>query len=117
MLIESLQRFYGYYGDDFKIEYPTHSGNLFTLDEISVELSKRLARIFLRDEKGLRPVFGDSQKLQNDPHFRDYILFHEYFNGDNGKGLGAGHQTGLTGLVAKLLQPRKMVATPSAPGH
>ena len=117
LLIESLQRFYGYYGDDFKIEYPTHSGNLFTLDEISVELSRRLARIFLRDEKGLRPVFGDSQKLQNDPHFRDYILFHEYFNGDNGKGLGAGHQTGWTGLVAKLLQPRKMVATPSAPGH
>jgi hypothetical protein len=117
LLIESLQRFYGYYGDDFKIEYPTHSGNLFTLDEISNELSKRLARIFLRNEKGVRPVFGDSAKLQTDPHFRDYILFHEYFHGDNGKGLGAAHQTGWTGLVAKLLLPRKMVATPSAPNH
>jgi hypothetical protein len=117
LLIESLQRFYGYYGDDFKIEYPTHSGKLYTLDEISVELSKRLARIFLRDEKGMRPVFGNSSKLQTDPHFRDYILFHEYFHGDNGKGLGASHQTGWTGLVAKLLLPRKMVSTPSAPGH
>ncbi len=106
LLIEALQRFYIYYGDDFKIEYPTHSGNVLTLDEISVELSKRLSRIFLRDEKGVRPVFGDSSKLQTDPHFRDYILFHEYFHGDNGKGLGAAHQTGWTGLVAKLLQPR-----------
>jgi hypothetical protein len=114
LLIESLQRFYAYYGDDFKVEYPTHSGNLYTLDEISVELSKRLARIFLRDEKGLRPVYGASAKFQTDPHFRDYILFYEYFHGDNGKGLGAGHQTGWTGLVAKLLLPRKMVATPSA---
>jgi hypothetical protein len=117
LLIESLQRFHGYYGDDFKVEYPTHSGKLFTLDEISVELSKRLARIFLRDEKGLRPVFGDSSKLQTDPHFRDHILFFEYFNGDNGKGLGAGHQTGWTGLVAKLLLPRKIAATPSAPNR
>jgi hypothetical protein len=114
LLIESLQRFYHYYGDDFKIEYPTGSGKKYTLDEISMELSRRLASIFLRDEKGLRPVFGASAKLQTDPHFRDYILFHEYFHGDNGKGLGAGHQTGWTGLVAKLLQPRKMVVTPSA---
>src|SRR5580658_4090478 len=117
LLIESLQRFYHYYGDDFKIEYPTHSGKLYTLDEISMELSKRLARIFLRDDKGVRPVYGASAKLQTDPHFRDYILFFEYFHGDNGMGLGAGHQTGWTGLVAKLLQPRKMVPTPSAPGH
>ncbi|HET6254515.1 MAG TPA: glucosidase [Puia sp.] len=114
LLIESLQRFYGYYGDDFKIEYPTHSGKYYTLDEISMELSKRLAGIFLRNEKGLRPVFGDSKKLQTDPNFKDYILFHEYFHGDSGKGLGAAHQTGWSGLVAKLLQPRKMVATPSA---
>jgi hypothetical protein len=117
LLIESLQRFYHYYGDDFKIEYPTHSGKLYTLDEISVELSKRLARIFLRNEKGLRPVFGASAKMQTDPHFKDYIHFHEYFHGDNGMGLGADHQTGWTGLVAKLLQPRKMVPTPSAPDH
>jgi hypothetical protein len=117
LLIESLQRFYHYYGDDFKIEYPTRSGKLYTLDEISVELSKRLARIFLRDDKGLRPVYGSSAKLQTDPYFKDYILFFEYFHGDKGTGLGAGHQTGWTGLVAKLLQPRKMVSTPSAPGH
>jgi len=117
LLIEALQRFYHYYGDDFKIEYPTHSGKFYTLDEISVELSKRLSAIFLRDSRGLRPVFGHNEKLQYDPHFKDYILFHEYFNGDNGKGLGASHQTGWTGLVAKLLLPRKMVATPSAPGH
>jgi hypothetical protein len=117
LLIEALQRFYHYYGDDFKIEYPTHSGKLYTLNEISVELSKRLSAIFLRDAKGLRPVFGHNEKLQYDPHFKDYILFHEYFHGDNGKGLGASHQTGWTGLVAKLLLPRKMVPTPSAPGH
>jgi hypothetical protein len=117
LLIESLQRFYRYYGDDFKIEYPSHSGKLYTLDEISVELSKRLARIFLRNDKGLRPVFGASAKMQTDPHFKDYIHFNEYFHGDNGKGLGAEHQTGWTGLVAKLLQPRKLVPTPSAPEH
>ena len=117
LLIEALQRFHVYYGDDFKIEYPTHSGKFFTLNEISVELSKRLSGIFLRNEHGQRPVFGHSEKMQNDPHFKDYILFHEYFHGDNGKGLGASHQTGWTGLVGKLLLPRKMEATPSAPGH
>jgi hypothetical protein len=117
LLIEALQRFYHYYGDDFKIEYPTHSGKLYTLNEISEELSKRLSAIFLRDANGLRPVFGHNEKMQYDPHFKDYILFHEYFHGDNGKGLGASHQTGWTGLVAKLLLPRKMVPTPSVPGH
>ncbi len=117
LLIESLQRFYRYYGDDFKIEYPTNSGKLYTLDEISVELSKRLARIFLRDDKGLRPVYGSSAKMQTDPHFKDYILFFEYFHGDNGTGLGAGHQTGWTGLVAKLLQAKRMRPMPSAPEH
>jgi hypothetical protein len=114
LLIESLQRFYHYYGDDFKIEYPTHSGNFYTLNEISEELSMRLAKIFLRDEKGHRPVFGSDAKMQHDPHFKDYILFYEYFDGDTGKGLGASHQTGWTGLVAKLLLPRKMIPTPSA---
>jgi hypothetical protein len=117
ILIESLQRFHHYYGDDFRIEYPTHSGKLCTLDEISVELSKRLSRIFLRDASGRRAVFGASTKMQTDPHFKDYILFHEYFNGDTGKGLGASHQTGWTGLVAKLLLPRKPVSVASAPGH
>ncbi len=117
LLIEALQRFHIYYGDDFTIEYPTHSGKFLTLNEISVELSKRLSAIFLRDANGRRPVFGQNEKLQYDPHFSNYILFHEYFHGDNGKGLGASHQTGWTGLVAKLLLPRKMVPTPSAPGH
>jgi len=107
LLIEALQRFHHYYGEDFKIEYPTHSGQMKTLDEISMELSMRLSKIFLRDEKGRRPVFGNNEKMQHDPHFKDYILFFEYFDGDNGKGLGASHQTGWTGLVSKLLLPRK----------
>ncbi|HEY4336833.1 MAG TPA: glucosidase, partial [Puia sp.] len=107
LLIEALQRFHHYYGDDFKIEYPTHSGQMRTLDEISTELSMRLSKIFLRDEKGRRPVFGANEKMQHDPHFKDYLLFFEYFDGDNGKGLGASHQTGWTGLVSKLLLPRK----------
>jgi len=107
LIIEALQRFHHYYGDDFKIEYPTHSGQLKTLDEVSTELSKRLSRLFLKDEKGRRAVFGDDQRLQTDPHFKDYILFFEYFDGDTGKGLGASHQTGWTGLVSKLLMPRR----------
>ena len=111
LIIESLQRFHIYYGDDFKVEYPTGSGKMLTLFEISNELSKRLSAIFLRNAKGVRPVFGQQEKLQQDPHFRDYILFHEYFHGDNGKGLGASHQTGWTGLVAKLLLPWNMVTS------
>jgi len=116
LIIESLQRFHIYYGDDFKIEYPTGSGKLLTLLEISNELSKRLSAIFLRNAKGVRPVFGEQVKLQQDPHFRDYILFHEYFHGDNGKGLGASHQTGWTGLIAKLLLPWNMVTSQSVEG-
>jgi hypothetical protein len=107
LIIEALQRFHHYYGDEFKIEYPTHSGQFKTLDEVSMELSKRLSRLFLRDERGRRAVFGDDEKLQTDPHFKDYILFFEYFDGDTGKGLGASHQTGWTGLVSKLLMPRR----------
>jgi hypothetical protein len=107
LIIEALQRFHHYYGDDFKIEYPTHSGQLKTLDEVSMELAKRLSRLFLRDEQGRRAVFGDDERLQTDPHFKDYILFFEYFDGDTGKGLGASHQTGWTGLVSKLLMPRR----------
>jgi Glycosyl hydrolase family 63 C-terminal domain len=110
LIIESLQRFHHYYGDDFKVEYPTHSGQNLTLNEISEELSKRLARIFLRDENGRRAVFGAYDKLQNDPHFKDYILFYEYFHGDNGRGVGASHQTGWTGLIGKLLMPRNVVS-------
>jgi hypothetical protein len=114
LIIESLQRFHHYYGDDFKIEYPTHSGNFLSLNEISIELSKRLSRIFLRDDKGRRAVFGSNDKFQHDPHFKDYILFFEYFHGDNGRGVGASHQTGWTGLVSKLLMPRKAVSTTPA---
>ena len=104
LLIESLQKFYHYYGDDLKVECPTGSGNMMNLWEVSQELSRRLSHIFLKDENGDRPVFGTSEKLQTDPFFRDHVLFHEYFHGDNGTGLGASHQTGWTGLVAKLLQ-------------
>ncbi|MCG3158480.1 MAG: hypothetical protein DKINENOH_05124 [bacterium] len=106
LIIESLQKFHHYYGDDFKIECPTGSGRFRTINEVANELSHRLTRIFLRDETGRRPVLNYHEKIQNDPHFRDYVLFHEYFHGDNGRGVGASHQTGWTGLVAKLLQPR-----------
>lgn len=106
LLIESLQKFHHYYGDDFKVECPTGSGNYLTIDDIANELGRRLTSLFLVDANGRRPVLGYSTKLQNDPHFRDYVLFHEYFHGDNGRGVGASHQTGWTGVVAKLLQPR-----------
>jgi hypothetical protein len=106
LIIESLQKFHHYYGDEFKVECPTGSGKFVTINEVANELSRRLSRIFLRDENGKRPVFSFSEKIQTDPHFRDYVLFHEYFHGDNGRGVGASHQTGWTGLVAKLLQPR-----------
>jgi hypothetical protein len=104
LIIESLQRFHQYYGDDFKVEYPTHSGNYLTIHEITIELAKRLSRIFLKDSSGKRPVFGNDVKACTDPHFRDNILFYEYFHADNGSGLGASHQTGWTGLIARLLQ-------------
>ena len=107
LLIEGLQRFHHYYGDDFKVEYPTHSGKLLTLEQISQELSMRLSQLFLRDGKGRRAAFGNNEKMQHDPHFKDYILFYEYFDGDTGNGLGASHQTGWTGLVCKLLMHRK----------
>jgi hypothetical protein len=107
LLIESLQKFHHYYGDDFKVECPTGSGNMMTLEQVAEELGRRLIRIFMRDEQGRRAVFGDHPKLQDDPHFRDYPLFYEYFHGDSARGVGASHQTGWTGLVAKLLQPRR----------
>ncbi len=107
LLIESLQKFHHYYGDDFKIECPTGSAKYLTIDGVAQELTRRLTRIFLRDESGRRPVCGQHEKLQTDPHFRDYLLFYEYFHGDTGRGVGASHQTGWTGLVAKLLQPRR----------
>src|SRR5450432_4764294 len=103
MLIESLKRFHDYYGDDFKVEYPTHSGNLFSLKEIANKLSERIISLFTLDAKGNRPIYGDQPLFQNNPYFKDYTQFFEYFHGDTGKGLGASHQTGWTGLVARLL--------------
>jgi len=104
LLIESLQKFYHYYGEDFKIECPTHSKKERDLWQVSSEISKRLTRIFLRDKSGRRPFAGNNDLFNKDPHWRDLILFYEYFHGDTGVGLGAGHQTGWTGLVAKLLE-------------
>jgi len=104
LIIRALQQFHLYYGDNFKIECPTGSGNMMNLFEVSKEISTRLTKTFTRNEKGQRPVYGGSEKFQNDPHWRDYILFYEYFHGDNGAGLGASHQTGWTGGVAKLIQ-------------
>ncbi|MEA5113757.1 MAG: glucosidase [Geobacteraceae bacterium] len=104
LIIRSLLNFYLYYGDNFKVECPTGSGKLMNLFEVAKEISDRLTRIFLRDEHGRRPVYGGTEKFQADPYWRDYILFYEYFHGDNGAGLGASHQTGWTGLVAKLIQ-------------
>ncbi|WP_373528572.1 glucosidase [Nostoc sp.] len=104
LLIESLQKFHYYLGDDFKVECPTGSGKMMTLWEVASELSQRLTRIFLQNASGQRPVYGGIQKFQNDPHWQNLILFHEYFHGDNGAGIGASHQTGWTGLVAQLIQ-------------
>ncbi|WAC09074.1 MAG: glucosidase [Thermodesulfobacteriota bacterium] len=104
MIIRALLSFYLYYGDNFKIECPTGSGRLMNLFEVSKEIADRLTRIFLRNEQGKRPLYGGTEKLQSDPHWRDHILFYEYFHGDNGAGLGASHQTGWTGVVAKLIQ-------------
>ena len=104
LLIESLQKFHHYLGDDFKVEFPARSGQMLTLWEVAAELSRRLGKIFLRDDNGERPVYHGISKFQADPYWNDLILFHEYFHGDSGKGVGASHQTGWTGLVAKLLQ-------------
>jgi hypothetical protein len=104
LIIRALLQFYAYYGDTFKVECPTGSGNLMNLFEVSREISNRLTKIFLRDERGRRPVYGGAEKFQTDSYWRDHILFYEYFHGDNGAGLGTSHQTGWTGLVAKLIQ-------------
>jgi hypothetical protein len=103
LLVESLRRFHSYYGADYKIECPTGSGQQHNLDEVADHLSRRLLGLFLRDQDGRRPVFNDCAIFQTDPYFRDLILFHEYFDGDTGRGLGASHQTGWTGLVANLI--------------
>jgi hypothetical protein len=103
IIVRALLQFYMYYGDDFRIECPTGSGRLMNLFEVAQEITRRLSRIFLRDSTGRRPVFGGCEKFQTDPQFRDYVPFYEYFHGDNGAGVGASHQTGWTGLIAKLL--------------
>ena len=104
LIIESLQKFHYYFGDSFQIECPTGSGQMMDLGQVAAEISRRLSHIFLRDADGRRAVFGGQEKFQSDPQWRDLILFYEYFHGDNGAGIGASHQTGWTGLVAKLLQ-------------
>jgi hypothetical protein len=107
LLIEALQKFHHYYGDDFLVECPAgagQTGRKLTLAEIATELSQRLIRIFTKGEDGRRPVFGGNELFQRDPAWHDHVLFYEYFHGDNGAGIGASHQTGWTALVAKLLE-------------
>jgi hypothetical protein len=104
MIIRALLCFYAYYGNDFKVECPAGSGRLMNLFEVSREISRRLEGVFLRGKDGRRPVYGGTEKFQADPLWKDYILFYEYFHGDNGAGIGASHQTGWTGLVGKLIQ-------------
>ena len=100
----ALLQHYRYYGEELKVECPTGSGTMMTLLEVAQEFSRRLVTTFLRGSDGRRPVYGGSKKFQDDPYWRDLVLFYEYFHGDNGAGLGASHQTGWTGLVAKLIQ-------------
>jgi hypothetical protein len=104
LLIESLQKFHHFYGDDLKAECPTGSGRLLNLWEVAAELSRGLTRLFLREGDGRRPIYGPCDRFQHDPHWRDLIVFYEYFHGDDGRGIGASHQTGWTGLVAKLIE-------------
>jgi hypothetical protein len=106
LIIESLQKFHHYYGNDFKVECPTGSGQFLTLDQVATELSHRLSRIFLKDGMGDRPVLRHQPQLQQDPYYADCIPFYEYFHGDTGRGVGASHQSGWTSLIAKLLTPR-----------
>jgi hypothetical protein len=104
LIIRGLTQYYLYYGDNLKVECPTGSGNMMNLLEVSSEIARRLGHIYRKDAEGNRPVFGGSKKLQTDPYWRDNLLFYEYFHGDNGAGLGASHQTGWTGVIAKLTQ-------------
>jgi hypothetical protein len=104
LIIRALLSYYLYYGDNFKIECPTGSGQMMNLFEVSKDIANRLTSIFLRDAQGKRPVNGATEKFQSDPHWRDYLQFYEYFHGDNGAGLGANHQTGWTGVVAKMIE-------------
>ncbi len=114
LIFDSLAKFHAYYGDDYEVEYPTNSGNLVKIDEVAVALGDRLINIFKKDENGRRAVFGDNEKMQNDPHFQDNILFYEYFHGDNGRGCGAEHQTGWTGLIAEIILKTSQIKAKSA---
>ena len=105
LIVESLRKFHSYYGDGLTVECPTGSGRELALDGVAAEIANRLSGIFPKDSSGRRPAFGDQDKFQLDPNFRDHLLFHEYFHGDTGEGIGASHQTGWTGLVADLLRP------------
>jgi hypothetical protein len=111
LIVRALLQYYAFYGDNFTVECPTGSGRRMTLYEVGQEIARRLAGIFLRNDRGLRPVYGGAVKFQADPHWRDLILFYEYFHGDEGAGLGASHQTGWTGVVARLMH---LFATTSA---
>ena len=103
LIIRALLQYYIYYGNDFTVECPTGSGRHMTLYQVAEEITRRLASIFLRDQDGQRPVYGGTRTFQDDPHWRDYLSFYEYFHGDNGAGLGASHQTGWTGVIARAL--------------
>jgi hypothetical protein len=127
LIVRALLQYYSYYGNDFTVECPTGSGRQMNLYEVAEEISRRLSAMFLQDENGRRPVYGGAGKFQDDPHWRDCVLFYEYFHGDNGAGLGASHQTGWTGIVARLMQvfatwkpefflQRRMAGDDAAPG-
>ncbi|HKC51113.1 MAG TPA: glucosidase, partial [Myxococcota bacterium] len=103
MIIRALLQYHTYYGSDFKIECPTGSGRAMNLYQVAEEITRRMTALFLRDADGRRPVYGRTRKFQEDPHWRDYVLFYEYFHGDNGAGLGASHQTGWTGIIARAM--------------
>ena len=103
LIIRALLNYYAYYGNDFTVECPTDSGRRLNLYQVAEEIGRRLVNIFVKDDKGRRPVYGGAAKFQEDPHWRDLVLFYEYFHGDNGAGLGASHQTGWTGIVARLM--------------
>jgi hypothetical protein len=109
LILRALRQYYLYYGDSFKVECPVGSGRMLDLYEVGEEITRRLTRIFLRDKEGRRPVHGSARKFQEDPHWRDLLLFYEFFHGDSGAGLGASHQTGWTGLVARFIQVSGMV--------
>jgi hypothetical protein len=109
MLLRALMNLHTYYGDDFKVECPTGSGTWLTLAEIAHEIAGRLIKIFVRDGDGRRPVYGSTEKFQNDPHWRDMVLFYEYFHGDNGAGIGASHQTGWTGVIARVIEQQHLL--------